>query len=152
MAKKKAVKEEVYKQLPLGLKHPFFNFFSDLQKKFSNWFTVFELHRFAKDIYIWLWFCAIFSLIIYQFTVIFNKFNQLPQFIPVLQTVTNDSDKLLKVEYIYALPVSCIVILILSYFLSFNFYYKNKELVLYFLLISTITTVVITISLLKIIS
>lgn len=151
MAKKKAAKKEVYKQLPLGLKHSFFNGFKNLQKKFFDWFLVFELHRFAKDLSIWLFFSAMFSLIIYQFAIIVNRFAQLPHILPILQTVTIDKDKLLRTEFIYALPISCAVILILSYVMSYKFYEKNKDLVLYFLLISTITTVVITISLLKII-
>src|SRR5690242_14032800 len=95
MAKKKVAKKEVYKQLPLGLKHSFFNKFKDLQKKFFDWFLVFELHRFAKDLQIWAFFSAISSLILYQVIIIVNRFNQLPHILPILQTITIDKDKLL---------------------------------------------------------
>ncbi len=151
MAKKKVPKKEVYKQLPLGLKHSFFNMFKDKQKKFFDWFMVFELHKFAKDLQVWVFLSAIFSLIAYQLITIINRFGQLPHILPILQTVTDDRGKLLATNFLYLLPASSIIILVLSYVLSYKFYEKNKDLVLYFLLISTITTVVITISLLKII-
>lgn len=150
--KKEENKEEIVKQLDLGIKEPFKNKVFKIKGIIDLAVLRFEVKNFLKDPLVWGVFVITIVLIVHQSYLIYNGYSNLPVYIPVFKYFISIPKKLVLKEYVFIFPA----ISSISFLLSFIFtsrYYNNEKLLTKFLLFAcllcTLSQTVILIDLIK---
>lgn len=131
---KKKVKEE-NKQLDLGLKSPFVNFFYGIKHRFITRLKLFEANTFINDPIIWFFLTFMLVACYFQLFYLLENISQLPSLLPLFGDLENTENLLLSKFFYLLFPIFSII----SSFFAFNtakkYYFNNQTLSYYILLI-----------------
>jgi len=120
-------KEKKEKQLDFGLRGTPRNVYYKYKKQYDLWLAGLETKKFVKDPLTWLTIILSISLVVTQVYLIESK-DKIPQKVPIFNYFLNPVKKLAYDEYLYSLPLLCILILLLTIFLSNKYYHKERDL------------------------
>jgi len=120
-------KKKKEKQLEFGLKNTPKNVYYKYREQYEIWLAGLETKKFVKDPLTWFTIVLSSTLIVTQFYVIEREAN-IPSKIPIFNYFLNPSKRLVTDEYIYLIPVSCAVLLIVTIALTNRYYHREREL------------------------
>lgn len=150
--KKEENREEIAKQLDLGIKEPFKNKVFKIKGIIDLAVLRFEVKKFLKDPLVWGVFVITIVLIVHQSYLIYNGYSNLPVYIPVFKYFISIPKKLVLKEYVFIFPIISAVAFLLSFIFTSR-YYNNEKLLTKFLLFAcllcTLSQTVILIDLIK---
>ncbi len=150
--KKEENREEIAKQLDLGIKEPFKNKVFKIKGIIDLAVLRFEVKKFLKDPLVWGVFVITIVLIVHQSYLIYNGYSNLPVYIPVFKYFISIPKKLVLKEYVFIFPIISTVAFLLSFIFTSR-YYNNEKLLTKFLLFAcllcTLSQTVILIDLIK---
>lgn len=120
-------KEKKEKQLDFGLKNSPKNIYYKYKDQYELWLAGLETKKFMKDPL--TWFSLIFSstFIAIQMYLI-ESTKKIPTEIPIFNYFINPSRRIASDEYIYMLPMVCLLVLISTMILSNRYYHKERDL------------------------
>ncbi|MBI2357268.1 hypothetical protein HYV12_04425 [Candidatus Dojkabacteria bacterium] len=144
--------KEEFKQLNLGLKSPLSNYLLKIGSKVSESFRIFDLMKYGKDSMVWFLNTVSTSLVALQVYLILTTIKDLPSSLPIINYYNIDSMRLLERDFTLAIPIISILILIISFLLSYRWYNREKELVKLLLYIQLLSILALTVHLLKIVA
>jgi len=134
---KKKTSQNKSEQLNLDLKK---RNISNLRDKFlfviKSWLSYFEVIKYTRDPLIWI--PAVFYLwnTFFQFYIIQESINQLPNLIPLLPFANNLESKLVDKGLLIYIPVTLITLFMVTMYISFKNYHHERK-VCYFMLFSS---------------
>jgi len=128
-------KEKKEKQLDFGLKGTPKNIYYKYKEQYELWLAGLETKKFIKDPLTWLSIILSISLVVTQVYLIESK-DKIPQKVPLFNYYLSPVKKLVYDEYLYLLPLLCIVILLITIFLSNKYYHKERDLAKIIILVS----------------
>ncbi|KKR05530.1 MAG: hypothetical protein UT34_C0002G0037 [candidate division WS6 bacterium GW2011_GWF2_39_15] len=144
-------KKESATQLDLGFKQPFSNSLSKVKGSIANSLTIFELMRYAKDGGIWIMHTISFAVLALQSYYIYYNYNNLPEKLPLVTFYSDDALKLYSRDFIILLPVLAFAILAVTFVFAYKWFNKERALVKIMVFSSTLSNILITLHVLKII-
>lgn len=150
MKKKKVEKEKKEKQLDFGLKNPPQNIYYKYKDQYELWLSRLETYKFMKDTLMWFVFIMSASLITTQIYTI-QTLNTLPTRIPIFNYFSTLSFRLAHSVWIYIFPVISIVVLLAGLIFANRYYHRERELAKTLLVTILLTSLSLSIILLKLV-
>jgi hypothetical protein len=149
MSKSQKVKDQ---QLKLNLKHSLFNGLAKYKERFEMFRAQWDIKKYTKST--WVWFTIVLSLsfLITQIYTIQEKISMLPNQIPIFQIYIDSNKTLAPANYIYIIPATTMIIIILGITFSNKYYNQEKELSNTLLWVMFLANLVITVSLIRLIN
>lgn len=120
-------KKKKEKQLDLNLHNAPKNIYYKYKEQYELWLEGLETKKYIKDPLTWFTIITSLSLIITQVYLIETEI-KIPQKVPLFNYFLNPSKRLVYDEYIYLLPLMCLLILFSTIYLSNRYYHKEREL------------------------
>lgn len=120
-------KDKKEKQLDFGLKGTPKNVYYKYKEQYELWLAGLETKKFIKDPLTWLSIIFSISLIATQVYMIESQ-EKIPTKIPLFNYFIGPMKKLAPDEYLYFPPLLCILLLLLTIFLSNKYYHKERDL------------------------
>lgn len=120
-------KEKKEKQLQFGLKSAPQNIYYKYKEQYELWLAGLETKKYIKDPLSWLTIVLSTSFIATQIYLIQAK-EKIPTRIPLFNYFLNPSKRLMPSKYIYLFPLVCLLILLLTIYLSNRYYHKERDL------------------------
>jgi len=152
MSKQTKEKKPEEKQLDLGLKQSPFNIFTKQKERFDLFRARWDTRRYTKSNWVWFTIVLSASLIATQVVAIQENILLLPKQIPLYQLYLDNIQRLAPSSYLYLIPsVSCLLFVIGVLF-SNKYYNKERTLSNLLLLTTFLATLIMTISLIRLIN
>ncbi|MCD4756034.1 hypothetical protein K8R20_00210 [bacterium] len=148
-AKEKKLKE---KQFDLGLKQSPLNAIAKRKERLELLRAKWDTRGYTKSSWVWLTIVLSISFITTQILTIQENIPLLPKQIPLYQLYTDNLQRLTPANYIYLIPSISCLLLITSIFFSNRYYNKERTLSNLLLHITLLATLIMTISLIRIIN
>ena len=120
-------KKKKEKQLDLGLKNTPKNVYYKYKEQYDIWLAGLETKKYIKDPLTWFTIIISSTLIGTQIYLI-EKQVKLPSKIPIFNYFLNPGKRLIPDEYIYLIPLFCVILLIITIILTNKYYYREREL------------------------
>lgn len=120
-------KKQKEKQLDFGLKNTPKNVYYKYKEAYDIWLAGLETKKYIKDPLTWFTIILSSTFIGTQIYLI-EKEGKLPSKIPIFNYFLNPSKRLIPNDYIYLLPLSCSILLIVTITLTNRYYHREREL------------------------
>ena len=143
-------KEEIPKQLDLGIKDPFKNKILKVKSKTDAKILEFEVRKFLKDLFFWFVLTFNSVMLVQQGILVYQKSNLLPALVPILTYNLASKDKLISRDFLYIFPIVSFLSIITGIVVAMRFYNREKiltQLILLCTLLVCITNTIILIHL-----
>ena len=148
---KKKNKEE-NKQLDLGLKSPFVNFFYNIKHRLITRLKLFEANTFINDPAIWFFLTFMLVACYFQLFYLLDNISLLPSLLPLFGDL-DDTKNILISKFFYLLfPLLSIIATFYAFNTSKKYYFNNQSLSYYILLIFLLILLTIDFHILSILS
>ena len=145
-------KEKKSKQLELRLRQPLFNSLAKIKERFELSRARWDIKKYTKSTWVWFTIVLTLFLIATQLLTIQENIVILPRQIPLLKIYIEAEKALVHVDYIYLIPGVSFLIFLMGIILSNSFYNKQRSLSNTVLWVMFLGTLVVTISLIRLIN
>ncbi|MCD4811063.1 hypothetical protein K8R14_00445 [bacterium] len=152
MSKQTKDKKPEEKQLNLNLKQSPFNIFAKHKERFDLFRARWDTRRYTKSNGVWFTIVLSVSLIATQVVAIQENLQLLPKQIPLYQLYLDNTLRLAPSSYLYLIPFVSCLLFVITLFFSNKYYNKERTLSNLLLLTTFLGTLIMTISLIRLIN
>jgi hypothetical protein len=138
------------KQLELGLKSPLRNRLYQIKDRIAKIFAYLEIIKFLKDPLNWLFLTLSLSFIAIQSYFIYTTRESLPTQLPIFSYFTDLEKKLVSTNFIYALPVISLIVMIAGSRISYRYFHKERVMSVLLLLSMLLSIILVSLLVLKV--
>lgn len=147
---RKETKERKEKQLDFGLKNPPQNIYYKYKDQYELWLSKVEIYKFINDTLVWFVLVMSISLIATQIYTI-QDIDILPTKIPVFNYFFTLALRLADSSWIYMYPAMSTITLIIGLIFANRYYHRERELSKTLLVTVLLTTLSLSVILLKLV-